>query len=60
MGKRFIIRKNQIIEIPTGIEGVPVETYFKNINLPKSIKGALVYELPQGRYIARQKNFEEE
>jgi len=54
MNERVIVTKGQTIEIPDGAEGVPVEVYFGTDNLPESIKGALVYELPQGRFIALQ------
>ena len=49
---RFIRTKHDVIPIPDGVEGTPVEDYFKGVALPESLKGAVVYELPEGTIIA--------
>ena len=56
---RFIQTKHGLIPIPEDVEGTPIEDYFKDTALPESLKGALVYELPQGRSIAQQSESEE-
>ncbi len=52
--EKVVITKYKTYRIPEGIEGVPVEEYFKGAHLPENLKGAKVYETEAGAVIAKQ------
>lgn len=54
MNERVIVTKYKTVKIPEGTIGTPIEKAWSETAIPERLKGALVYDLPDGQYIAQQ------
>lgn len=51
---RFIVTKRRTYRVPGDVQGTPVEEYFSDATLPRSLQGAKVYETEDGPVIAKK------
>jgi hypothetical protein len=57
---KYIYTKRRAYRLPQDARGIPIEEAFPGAEMPAFLKGALVYETPRGRIIARQESNEPE
>ena len=53
---KYIYTKRRVYRLPKDARGIPVEEAFPGAEMPAFLKGALVYDTPRGRIIARQES----
>jgi hypothetical protein len=57
---KYIYTKRRAYRLPMDARGIPIEEAFPGAEMPAFLKGALVYETPRRRIIARQESDERE
>jgi hypothetical protein len=55
---KYIYTKRRVYRLPKDATGIPIEEAFPGAEMPAFLKGALVYDTPRGRIIARQETDE--
>lgn len=55
---KYIYTKRRVYRLPKDAKGIPIEEAFPGAEMPAFLKGALVYDTPRGRIIARQESAE--
>lgn len=55
---KYIYTKRRVYRLPRDARGMPIEEAFPGAEMPAFLKGALVYDTPRGRIIARQETGE--
>lgn len=51
---KYIYTKRRVYRLAKDAGGIPIEEVYPGAEMPEFLKGALVYETPRGRIIARQ------
>jgi hypothetical protein len=57
---KYIYTKHRVYRLPKDARGIPIEEAFPGAKMPAFLKGALLYDTPRGRIIARQESDERE
>src|SRR5215213_287403 len=55
---KYIYTKRRVYRLPKDARGTPIDEIYPGVELPTFLKGALVYDTPRGRIIARQETEE--
>ena len=55
---KYIYTKRHVYRLPRDAQGIPIEEVYPGAEMPAFLKGALVYDTPRGRIIARQESAE--
>jgi hypothetical protein len=55
---KYIYTKRRVYRLAKDAGGIPIEEVYPGAEMPEFLKGALVYETPRGRIIARQESDE--